>query len=680
MSMHAVGDFDGDGIWEAAALSRNQDGLWVTVYKYSGWGWAETGRWRWPDLAVQSFYAVPAAVNGRSGHNLVVGWAAGAQASLSVMDWTAEGPSERVRYALSSGEDSYGQRAPVLLPASVNTTSGQLWGYVDAGGRLRLPAVYDYAESFQANGLAVVSQKGKSGIINTRGEFVVEPRFDSIGAFSEGRAVVSDDKGAYIIDEQGRRVTPPDKVYSYIQPYSEGRALFYQTGQGDNAAYGYLDRDGGEVIPAIYMEGNDFANGKALVKVKNGLYRLIGLNGETLSELPFAFVGPLSEGLMAYQDTEGGKYGYVNEKGAVAIAPAFTGAQPFQEGHAVVNTAEDYGANYGLIDTGGKFTIPAGYSDIRLLGLGRAALGKAIDPARPYLGTRYAISDLNGNMYSTFQFLAVEDFNRGAASVQDGKNTYFIGPDGKRITRLPLVPGSGTLSFEDGLIRAQVDNRLSYLTQSGRVVWAQNTVIPLAPPYRVRELKYKPNKDYLVYYPQIESITPPSVREQVNRRLAVLSKVKPVPAGQQLESSYTGDYQVVFYRGRLLQLLLEGYDYPFGAAHGMPSRVYPPIDLGSGRFYELKDLFKPDSNYLQVLSAIVKKQIDSGAYPYVWPDNYKGITADQLFYVTENDLHLLFAPYEIAPYAAGFPEFIVPFAELDPILDKTGAFWRSFHP
>lgn len=679
MSMHAVGDFDGDGIWEAAALSRVQDGLWLTVYKYSGWGWTETGRWRWPDLAVQAFYAVPAEVNGRSGHNLVVGWAADAQASLSVMDWTAEGPSERVRYALSGG-DNADQRAAVLLPASVNTTSGQLWGYVDGSGKMKLPAVYDYADPFQSNGLAVVSQNGKNGIINTRGQFVVEPRFDSIGMFSEGRAAVSDDKGSYVIDEQGKRVTPPDKVYSYIQPYSEGRALFYQMGQGENAAYGYLDRDGAEVIPPSYLEGNDFAKGKALVKVKNGLYRLIGLNGETLSELPFAFVGPPSEGVLAFQETDGGKYGYVNEQGAVAIAPAFTGAQPFQEGHAVVNTAEDYGSNYGLIDTAGKFTIPAGYSDIRLLGLGRAALGKPIDPARPYIGTRYAISDLNGNLYSNFQFLEVEDFKRGAASVQDGRSTYFIGPDGKRITRLPLVPGSGTLSFEDGLIRAQVDNRLSYLTPSGRVVWTQNTVIPLTPPYRVRELKYKPNKDYLVYYPQVDGITPPSVREQVNRQLAVLSKVKPVPAGQQLESSYTGDFQVMFYRGRLLQLLLEGYDYPFGAAHGMPSRVYPPVDLGTGRFYELKDLFKPDSSYLQVLSAIVKKQIDSGAYPYVWPDNYKGITADQLFYVTENDLHLLFAPYEIAPYAAGFPEFKIPFTELDPILDKTGAFWRSFHP
>ncbi|WP_258525698.1 WG repeat-containing protein [Paenibacillus sp. YN15] len=680
--MNAVGDFDGDGIWEAAALSRAQDGLWLTVYKYSGWGWMETGRWRWPEVAVQAFYAVPAAVNGRSGHNLVVGWAAEAQASLSVMDWTAEGPAERVRYALSAaGESGYARRAPALFPASVNTTSGQMWGYVDAGGKMRLAPVYDYAENFQNNGLAVVSKGGKNGIINTGGQFVVEPRFDSIGEFSEGRAVVSDDKGAYVIDEQGRRVTPPDKVYTYIQPYSDGRALFYLSSPEGNAAYGYLDRDGAEVIPATFMEGTDFRNGKAVVKVKDGLYRLIGLQGETLTELPYAFVGPLSEGVMAYQATDGGKYGYVNEQGAVVIAPAFTGAQPFQQGRAVVNTAEDYGANYGVIDTSGKFTIPAaGYADIRLLGQDRAALGKPIDPARPYLGTSYAISDLNGKLYSAFQYLDVQNFNRGAASAQDARSTFFIGPDGKRITRLPLVPGSGTLSFEGNLIRAQVDNRLSYLTPAGRVVWAQNTVIPLTPPYSVKELKYKPNKDYLVYYPQVEGITPPSVREQVNRRLAELSKVKPVPASQQLESSYTGDFQVVFYRGRLLQLLLEGYDYPFGAAHGMPSRVYPPIDLGTGRFYELKDLFKPDSDYLKVLSAIVKKQIASGAYPYVWPDNYKGISADQLFYVTENDLHLLFAPYEIAPYAAGFPEFTVPFTELDPILDKNGAFWRSFHP
>lgn len=682
MGFHAVGDFDGDGIWEAAALSRRQDGFWLTAYKHLGWGWVETGQWRWPEIAVHAFYAVPAALDGRRGHHLAVGWEWESRASFSVLDWSTGVPAERARYALNPDgrAEALAFRAAGLYPATVNTTSGQFWGYVDEKGRMRLPPVYEYADSFQENGLAIVSIRGKSGIIDTRGQFVVEPKYDGIQPFSEGRAVVSDINGAFVIDERGQRVTPPGKWYSYIQPFSDGRALFYQSGDGGNALYGYLDLEGREAIPASFLEGSDFRNGKAVVKVKNGLYRLIGRSGESLAELPFAFVGPLSEGLMAYQATDGGRYGYLNERGSVAIAPAYTGAQPFRDGRAVVNTAEDFGNKYGLIDMGGRLTVPAGYADIRLLGQHRAALGKAVDPARPYIGSRFAIADLDGKLLSDFVYGDVEDFNRGHASVQDGRNTFFIGPDGKRAPNLPVLAGTGSLAFEGNLIRAQVDNRLSYLTPSGQVVWSQNTVIPLTPPYRVRELKYKPNKDYLVYYPQVEGMTPPAAQDEVNRRLAELSKIKPIPPDQQLESSYTGDFQVVFYRGRLLQLLLEGYDYPFGAAHGMPSRVYPPVDLGSGRFYKLEDLFKPGSDYLKVLSAIVKKQIDSGAYPYVWPDSYKGISADQLFYVTADALHLLFAPYEIAPYAAGFPDFAVPYAELDDILDKKGAFWRSFHP
>jgi hypothetical protein len=57
-------------------------------------------------------------------------------------------------------------------------------------------------------------------------------------------------------------------------------------------------------------------------------------------------------------------------------------------------------------------------------------------------------------------------------------------------------------------------------------------------------------------------------------------------------------FAIEFFRNKLLVLQLSSYRFPYGAAHGMPSELYPHVDLVSGRFYQLKALFKPGSNYV----------------------------------------------------------------------------------
>ncbi|MNV52651.1 Anti-sigma-V factor RsiV [compost metagenome] len=112
----------------------------------------------------------------------------------------------------------------------------------------------------------------------------------------------------------------------------------------------------------------------------------------------------------------------------------------------------------------------------------------------------------------------------------------------------------------------------------------------------------------------------------------------------------------------------------------MPTRIYTKIDLRSGVFYQLKDLFKPSVDYTGTLSDIVARQIKSDPqYSYVFPDAFKGIAPDQPFFVDADALYLYFNPYDIAPYAAGFPTFRIPFAQIMGLINTDGAFWRSFH-
>lgn len=537
---------------------------------------------------------------------------------------------------------------------------------------------------FQPNGLAVVSERGKYGLIDSTAQYVVKPTYDSIGPFSERRATVIDGEGFKLIDEEGKVVTK--RAYPFIAAMQEGRALFYVTGDGSGGAggeskYGYLDAAGNAIIPAQFAEANDFHDGKAVVKVKDREYALIGKDGRTIETFAHAYVGPLGDGMLAFQDDPAGKYGYINERGDIVLQPAYTSAFPFRNGRAIVNTAEDYQSRYGVIDKRGKAIVQPDYNDIRDLGEDRLALGRAVNPEQPYIGSRYAIADWNGKRLTDFVYHDLSDFKNGLASVTDATQTYFIDRSGKPAEGFPRVDGSGTLSVEEGgLIKAFIDQRLSYLARDGRIVWKQNTVIPLQPPYAVKELKFKPNHDYLVYYPQIDGMTDEAAQRKVNEELKTMSQVKPIPGNEQLEYTYSGDFDVSFYKQQLLQLELTGYNFPFGAAHGMPTKTYAIIHLTDGRLFELKDLFKPGSDYVKVLSDIIAKQIkEDPQYDYVFPGAYKGIQPDQPFFVTDNALHVYFQPYDIGPYAAGFPTFTIPFTQVGSILDTEGEFWQSFH-
>ncbi|MDQ0192911.1 WG repeat-containing protein [Paenibacillus wynnii] len=571
-------------------------------------------------------------------------------------------------------------RVTTLHPAPFKLKEGMLWGYINDDGKTVIEPRFEYAEEFQENGLAIVQLKGHSGLIDNMGREKVKPIYSFIGPFSEGRAVVSDEKGYFLIDEKGKTVT--SKRYDFLNSLQEGRALFYTGLEGGKILYGYLDRHGKEAIPAEYEDAGDFKEGTAVVKISSGEFALIDTEGRKLHTYNHPYVGSLSEGLLPFQETENGKYGYLQIDGTIAIQPQFTSALPFSEGRAVINTAENYGNAYGLIDKQGKRIIPARYYEVQQLGEGRVALGTPIYPDQPYRGSRYAIADAeSGQILSNQPLLAVNNYDRGVASVHDAKETYFIDRSGNRAAQPPVIPGSGTLSFSGNLIRADVDQRTAYYNRMGKQIWKQNTVIPLRPPYSVLEKKYKPNADYLVYYPIVEGIANVEVSREVNNRLRKLSLAEGAGiGGASKEFSYTGDFSVAFFRKNLLVLELNGYKFPFGAAHGMPTREYVHINLRSGKFYELRDLFKPGSKYVEKLSEIVGKQIaNDPQYSYVFPGSYKGITANQPFYVDEQALYLYFAPYDIAPYVAGFPTFRIPYAEIMGLISTEGDFWQSYH-
>ncbi|KXZ39756.1 WG containing repeat-containing protein [Alkalithermobacter thermoalcaliphilus JW-YL-7 = DSM 7308] len=557
-----------------------------------------------------------------------------------------------------------------LYPASIFSISGRKWGYINEDGNFVIEAMYDYAQAFKEN-IAIVVKENLYGVIDMYGNYVVYPRYNFIDEFREKRAIVVKDSSFRIIDTDGIEITQKD--YSYISAFSNNRALFRE-----GYLYGYLDLYGNEVIPAKYKDATDFREDKAVVNVDDNLYYLIGIDGDIINTYRYYFVGEIRNNLLVFRPDIDSKFGYIDESGNVIIPPKYTFAKSFEFDRAIVDISEDYTNRYGVIDKKGDFIIEPKYNDIKILDRNRLALGISIDENNPFLGSVYAIADMNGNIITDFIYYEIYEYKEGIASVYDGESTVFVDYNGVIKSDLPIVKGKGRLYLYPNLIRADIDLRTFYLDKNSKVVYKENETLLLNSKYKVIQEKFKPNKDYLVYYPQISGME--NNQDYVNEKLKNLSNVKEISKDTQLEYVYTGDFYVHFFRKNLLVLNLYSYEYYFGAAHGMPNKIYVHINLENGNIHKMGDLFKKDSEYLEEISRIIREKIENDEeYSYVFPEVFVEINPDTLFYIDEKSLYIYFLPYEIGPYAAGFIQFEIPYEDIIDLIDVNGQFWKSFN-
>jgi hypothetical protein len=102
----------------------------------------------------------------------------------------------------------------------------------------------------------------------------------------------------------------------------------------------------------------------------------------------------------------------------------------------------------------------------------------------------------------------------------------------------------------------------------------------------------------------------------------------------------------------------------------------------NGNELQLADLFKPNSNYLTVLSplayqgVVAQLQSKDGAAPSSDELDTARVGTEpspealQFYYVDGNTLHLLFPPYQVAAYAAGAFDVAIPMSQLNTILQQ----------
>lgn len=216
-------------------------------------------------------------------------------------------------------------------------------GLIDSEGVYIVRPQYSTVRSMGEGLLAVVDSQGAWALMSSHGEVVVPPRFESLGSFLppynacffcsifdresmmsgfiNGSALAMQDEKWGLINTRGEyRVMPR---YDDLWPMREGRALFRR---GD--LMGFVDDRGEEVIEAqfesfdshqIDAEEPSFSNGLAPV-LMGGRWGFVDLSGNLAINPQFDLVLHGFHGELAAV-VLGGDYGYIDQQGHFVFGP-----------------------------------------------------------------------------------------------------------------------------------------------------------------------------------------------------------------------------------------------------------------------------------------------------------------------------------------------------------------------
>ncbi|MEO1628561.1 MAG: WG repeat-containing protein, partial [Bacteroidota bacterium] len=156
------------------------------------------------------------------------------------------------------------------------------------------------------DGKAVV-YKGyrQGGIIDTSGQFVIEPSINRLFSFKEGRGLVRDNRYRFYYITEAAEMH--EGYFDKASDFQHGVAVVQSEGK-----WGIINQRGIAIIPPKYDKIEDFQEGYAKVRIK-GFSGLTNLQGELIVQPDYEYISYAGEGLFRVE--QGDKIGYFDQNG-----------------------------------------------------------------------------------------------------------------------------------------------------------------------------------------------------------------------------------------------------------------------------------------------------------------------------------------------------------------------------
>jgi len=239
----------------------------------------------------------------------------------------------------------------------VNEEGDEKWGFVDKTGKVVINPQFESVSNFSDGKCGVRNDEGKWGFIDKEGKIVINHQFDRAGDFQNGKCVVESGNKAGVIDKDGKYIINPQ--FSSMQIDGD---LFHVVQDGK---HGWCDKDGKLIINPQFGEAYPF-NGNKITSVQSGKsYGYIDRDGKIVINPQFDAALPFNGQLALV--VSAGKIGFIDKEGKYVINPQFDDisrdlVQYFLTGGSEYSSANTDYFNVGAITTVVNFDSPEGFT------------------------------------------------------------------------------------------------------------------------------------------------------------------------------------------------------------------------------------------------------------------------------------------------------------------------------
>jgi hypothetical protein len=286
----------------------------------------------------------------------------------------------------------------------------------------------------------VVVQDGKYGYIDHEGRIVIKPQFIWGTWFSKGLATVYLCGREVSIDRTGKILPKRIALEGELVPKPKDKKV------------GFVDSSGEFRIAPTFDDVMPFAESLAAVKV-GPKWGFINSAGEFVIPPRFKYAFYFLEGIGTAIADEG--YVLIDKAGEVIAVG---------ESHANVAQGRipfTRGGRSGFLDMKGSVAVPFVYDAVSQYSEGLAAVEQQ---------GKWGFIDRDGQVVIPLEFDKVSEFSKGLAPAKRGERTGFIDHTGRFAFELPFEYSDGFIA-DDVAIFWTVDSRTGYLNTSGRVIW-----------------------------------------------------------------------------------------------------------------------------------------------------------------------------------------------------------------
>ncbi len=202
------------------------------------------------------------------------------------------------------------------------------FGLIDENGQYIVQPEYKGIGEIQSNGFIKVITDQGYGFINTKGEVVIEPKYAALGEFIEGESIIPacEQRGKCgFLDDKGNWVIQP--IFESVTPFNGRKAAGAKEPDGN---WGLIDQNGLWILKPKYDSISIFDSVGMAVACTNTGCGWIDETGKIIIATNYLALGGFTENGLAFAK-RGNVYGYIDRKGMWKIQPTFSYASGFAD-------------------------------------------------------------------------------------------------------------------------------------------------------------------------------------------------------------------------------------------------------------------------------------------------------------------------------------------------------------